>query len=321
MSRPSALYWPQQSVPVYGDVVERDRKQVAEPSEDRAYGVHSAPQDAENFEPLASVLKSYCRFHMAIHVHVSLRRRGLEDPAVHTCVGFQRDPKARVVLKTASVRRGQVTRCKDDCAYQMKVPVLVREVKVMNVSQGGSDEGGECIVPSVVRLQPGNRCPFFLPKVLDFFPSLSGTTPRFFPDRKHALFCDGDGDTAAKTSHMELVDQVIEGSPQVMEAVTDEKRPRRVEWFDVSDVEAIFQSVVLSFGSDGAKLAVDPSVKFIYEHVKVVDCSLPLGDWLSQTAAHDLPLEGDGEDERRQADSDHRDRPRNPDPDKGRGLP
>ena len=132
------------------------------------------------------------------------------------------------------------------------------------------------VVPSLVRLQPLNRCPLALAKAFDCRPLSSGQAPPTLGGGW--LFVDRESRISKGTlwkglpfglTDVELKDEMVESSTDTVQTVTENEGKSPVQRLNLSDVEAIFQSFTMTFGPNGPRLAVHTAVHFIFEYAEM----------------------------------------------------
>jgi hypothetical protein len=120
-----------------------------------------------------------------------------------------------------------------------------------------------CVIPSVVRLQPFNRCALTPSQVFDQVgiaryehssPALHGPVE----DGKAGPLGNVVRNPSSVAADVELEAEVVERGPEIVNTVAEDKRPGGIEWLDFANVKAILQSFAVSFDSDGAQLAIHP---------------------------------------------------------------
>jgi hypothetical protein len=252
---------------------------------------------------------SYGRVNTSVHVHLLGWRRTGEGPSVNICVRFQRDPERGVLLESETpIERGDVYRQRGG-VYQMQRSVLVEVVEGRYIREYRAD-GPHSMprltrwIPSTVRLQPLDCCPFSFPESPDVVPLFSGLVssaflfPTMVQDRELRVVSDTPRNAAAPPSLMKLEDEMVQSRPKVVERLTDKERPLGPKWLDLSEAKAVFQSVVMTLGSNGPELVIDPPMEFVFEGSVVLCCPTNSGYWTFQAPCHDLTLDDDSDVER-----------------------
>ena len=114
---------------------------------------------ASIFEAFPAVLKSYCRMHTRVHVHVFGWRRLDKGPPVNVCVRFQRNPKVGVTSVSVLSGEGHDWHRNGREVADVEVPVFIRDVQSVNIEKVLAETSDSAlIVHSLVRLQPLNLC-------------------------------------------------------------------------------------------------------------------------------------------------------------------
>src|SRR5487761_719736 len=122
-----------------------------------------------------SWIYSYRRADQGFHWHVAGWRSFGERPTIDLCAAFQRDPTRGVILEPkSSLEKWSHYRVHGD-ARQVKIAVLVDIVEPIYIKDSAPNLVHNGVlrihaIPSVVRLQPLDQCPFGLPQIPDLVP-------------------------------------------------------------------------------------------------------------------------------------------------------
>jgi hypothetical protein len=87
-------------------------------------------------------------------------------------------------------------------------------------------------------------------------------------------------------TEVKLVDEMINGCPEVVIGLPDDQGPGGIEGFDDSDTKSIFQTTMATLDRDGPKLVVQPKMKVIFESSVMVECPFYSGDRSIQSNTH-----------------------------------
>src|SRR5215217_5162968 len=215
-----------------------------------------------------SLAEAYAEDGVEIHIHF---RAGFVEGGVagDWCAIFNRTPSQDFDFVGGVVAGGDeskgIGREKDEVGQSM----LVHVFKLVEPPKGV----GLSTLPTRVRLQPLDNClsaSIDAPKhVVEFARILlneDGKPGGAFDVAGHrSSLVTGDG---------EFKDEVIQGAPEVVEAVSNNKTEfgrRRAEHFDAQN---LLRSINIGFGSSSVRAFFDPGSNFGFKAVQVIECSL-----------------------------------------------
>jgi hypothetical protein len=171
----------------------------------------------------------------------------------------------------------------------MKVPVLIRNIQLVDEVQAVS-QSTQVVIPSLVRLQPLNRCDVASREVFDGIgitdapdlPLASATVvdPASVVDRERGHVDNLRRNIAPVVPEVELVGEVVQGRPQVVEAVPDDQRPVRMDRVNLTDAQAILEAFSLCFDGNGVRLLISAPEEYVYQYVEMSHSTLDFGEWV-----------------------------------------
>ena len=143
---------------------------MREPVYDPLHREHGTPQVRDGLDLVPSWLDSYCRGESGFDVHLLGWRWLGEGPGINACACFERDTKRRMLPKPKFRREPRCLNAQGDAAGEMQFAVLVDVVQLADVSEGCTDLSCDAVAPSLVRLNPLDRCPLAFRELLDPSP-------------------------------------------------------------------------------------------------------------------------------------------------------
>src|SRR5664280_3348697 len=156
------------------------RESILEPSDQHRNSQDAAAEIGKHHDAISGWIDSYRRVNAAVHVHLFGWRRDGEGPGVDICVGFQRNPERGVLLESKSAVKTGLVHRSGSGVYYVERPVFIKVVELRNIREdrphGLNAVSGQpkAAVPSTVRLQPLDGCPFAFPERPDVVPFLGG---------------------------------------------------------------------------------------------------------------------------------------------------
>lgn len=273
--------------------------EAAQYSSDRR---HEAAQKRRENQTLPALVPAYESGDMAVSLEIAgylrTRQDRVECPAKYLCLTYQRNPKKRALTPAPRWRVAKPGhRCHVGCCLKyVQVPVFVDVVEVSDPAEVSSDIP-VLVIPSVVRLEPSDRPTLRVGEVFDLTP-LGGVGS---PTVTSVGFAVEDGERGPQITrelvpealNVQFVDEMVERAPKVEQTVSDQKRPvLGVEFLGI-DVEAVFESVSVSFVGGAVALRPPKRVptrdsKFVPERFEMALGPPPFGPGPGPLPAHAL---------------------------------
>lgn len=272
------------------------RETVGESVDDHFYAVDVPAEIREYLDAISGLVNSDDRVNAGWRPHLFGWRCHSKSPSVDACVGFQCNPKHRVLLETEPLGKTGLVDRLGSSVYYMQASMLVQVVKLVDIENHGAQLSDMGFRPSgiagrsVIRLQPLDRCSFAASKRRDLLPMI-GHLPlpcrSPSPSTELGLTRNTRGDLPFPASLMKLENQMVKGRPEIVIGLSQQKRPPGREWFEFTNEKAIFQPAAMTLHRDGQELTVNPPMEFIFECSVVLSGPTHTGYWTLQAATHD----------------------------------
>lgn len=216
-------------------------------------------------------LEGYAEGRRALHAHLRVRtaRSGVSGDY---CALFNRTPIDFNVRGAHGYRepKGNALRHQE---RQMGQPMLVNVRKLIENPEGV--HGGEAI-PSLVRLQVLNDCLRSFGNVLDSVWSGAAVEPIRMSEKDRELYSPyhGVGHGAPLVSFGQFIDEIVEASSEVVEAVPSYERKCGGRLPNVVDFNELLSALKVELGTNTIRVFFDPSSDFSLQAIQVVTRSI-----------------------------------------------
>ena len=140
-------------------------------------------------------------------------------------------------------------------------------------------------VPSVVRLQPLNRCALLRSETTNLIPLVGGLRDSWLylwpvkENGEHRIFDGAAGHIfkAPIVPDMHLKDEQVERAPEIMVRVAKDEAEVQINRLQLADIKAILKSISIALHPDGVECVIEPPVEFVLKDAVVLSGTPHLG--------------------------------------------